>query len=109
MGDTIKEVRLTYRLTDSPSCLVVDDQGMSMNFERLLKSAGQNVPNIQPILEINPDHKIIKKMNDIKDMDTLKDWSQYIYGQAMISEGGALVDPSSYTKVVNKIISGELS
>ena len=53
--------------------------------------------------------KIIKKMNDIKDMDTLKDWSQYIYGQAMISEGGALVDPSSYTKVVNKIISGELS
>ena len=109
LGDTIKEVRLTYRLTDSPSCLVVDDQGMSMNFERLLKSAGQNVPNIQPILEINPDHKIIKKMNDIKDMDTLKDWSQYIYGQAMISEGGALVDPSSYTKVVNKIISGELS
>ena len=109
LGETIKEVRLTYRLTDSPSCLVVDDQGMSMNFERLLKSAGQNVPNIQPILEINPDHKIIKKMNDIKDMDTLKDWSQYIYGQAMISEGGALVDPSSYTKVVNKIISGELS
>ena len=109
LGDTIKEVRLTYRLTDSPSCLVVDDQGMSMNFERLLKSAGQNVPNIQPVLEINPDHKIIKKMNDIKDMDTLKDWSQYIYGQAMISEGGALVDPSSYTKVVNKIISGELS
>ena len=108
LGETIKEVRLTYRLTDSPSCLVVDDQGMSMNFERLLKSAGQNVPNIQPILEINPDHKIIKKMNDIKDMDTLKDWSQYIYGQAMISEGGALVDPSSYTKVVNKIISGEL-
>ena len=109
LGDTIKEVRLTYRLTDSPSCLVVDDQGMSMNFERLLKAAGQNVPNIQPVLEINPDHKIIKKMNDIKDMDTLKDWSQYIYGQAMISEGGALVDPSSYTKVVNKIISGELS
>ncbi len=109
LGETIKEVRLTYRLTDSPSCLVVDDQGMSMNFERLLKSAGQNVPNIQPILEINPDHKIIKKMNDIKDMDTLKDWSQYIYGQAMISEGGALVDPSSYTKVVNKIISSELS
>ena len=108
LGDTIKEVRLTYRLTDSPSCLVVDDQGMSMNFERLLKAAGQNVPNIQPVLEINPDHKIIKKMNDIKDMDTLKDWSQYIYGQAMISEGGALVDPSSYTKVVNKIISGEL-
>ena len=61
LGETIKEVRLTYRLTDSPSCLVVDDQGMSMNFERLLKSAGQNVPNIQPILEINPDHKIIKK------------------------------------------------
>ena len=109
LGETIKEVRLTYRLTDSPSCLVVDDQGMSMNFERLLKAAGQNVPNIQPVLEINPDHKIIKKMNDIKDMDTLKDWSQYIYGQAMISEGGALVDPSSYTKVVNKIISGELS
>ena len=109
LGELIKEVRLTYRLTDSPSCLVVDDQGMSMNFERLLKSAGQNVPNTQPILEINPDHKIIKKMNDIKDMDTLKDWSQYIYGQAMISEGGALVDPSTYTKVVNKIISGELS
>jgi len=109
LGETIKEVRLTYRLTDSPSCLVVDDQGMSMNFERLLKAAGQNVPNIQTVLEINPDHKIIKKMNDIKDMDTLKDWSQYIYGQAMISEGGALVDPSSYTKVVNKIISGELS
>lgn len=109
LGDSIKEVRLTYRLTDSPSCLVVDDQGMSMNFERLLKAAGQNVPNIQPVLEINPDHKIIKKMNDIKDMDTLKDWSQYIYGQAMISEGGALVDPSTYTKVVNKIISGEIS
>lgn len=109
LGDTIKEVRLTYRLTDSPSCLVVDDQGMSMNFERMLKAAGQNVSNTQPVLEINPDHKIIKKMNDIKDMDTLKDWSQYIYGQAMISEGGALVDPSSYTKVVNKIISGELS
>jgi len=73
-----------------------------MNFERLLKSAGQNVPNIQPILEINPDHKIIKKMNDIKDMDTLKDWSQYIYGQAMISEGGALVDHPPTLKLLIK-------
>ncbi len=107
LGDKVKEVRVTHRLTDSPACLVVDENELSGNLERMLKAAGQKVNSSQPILEINPGHALIGKMK-LTDGDLFTEWSQVLFDQALLAEGGQLEDPASFVKRINKLIVGRV-
>ncbi|MGN7613458.1 molecular chaperone HtpG [Magnetococcales bacterium HHB-1] len=100
----VKEVRLTQRLTDSPSCLVGDEYDMSSSMERILREAGQAVPDSKRILEINPDHPLITRLNSEADETRFGEWSHIIYEQAMLSEGGQLKDPASFVQRLNKLV-----
>ena len=90
LGDKIKEVKVTHRLTDSPACLVVGENDISGNLERILKAAGQNTPDIKPVLEINPEHALIKKLSAETDGKVFDEYSSVVFDQALISEGGQL-------------------
>ena len=100
----MKEVRVTHRLTDSPACLVSDQYGMSMNLERLLKAAGQKVPDSKPILEINPKHPIVQGLKYEGDEGRFADWSHILFDQALLAEGGQLEDPASFVKRLNEML-----
>jgi molecular chaperone HtpG len=104
LGDAVKEVRVTYRLTDSPACLVVDEHGMSMNLERLLKAAGQKVPTATPILEINPRHPIMQRLKSQSGDVQFADWSRILFDQAMLAEGGTLEDPAGFVRRLNELL-----
>ena len=95
---------MTNRLTDSPSCLVSDEHGMSAHLERMLKAAGQNVPGSKPILEINPQHPIVQRLRDESDERRFSDWSHILFDQAMLAEGGQLDDPASFVKRLNEVM-----
>jgi molecular chaperone HtpG len=102
LGDKVKDVRVTFRLTDSPSCLVADDNDMSGYLQRMLKAAGQQAPSMQPILEINPDHALIKQLN--VDGADFADWCHLLLDQALLAEGGALEDPAAFVKRTNALL-----
>jgi molecular chaperone HtpG len=104
LGDKVKDVRVTFRLTGSPACLVADANDMSMNLERMLKAAGQKVPNLQPILEINPRHPIVQRLKAGDDKVQLADWSHILFDQAMLAEGGNLEDPAGFVKRLNELM-----
>lgn len=100
----VKEVKVSHRLTDSPSCLVVSENDMAMSMQKLLKQAGHNVPNIEPSLEINPDHALVKRLQNVDDEQQFNDWSLILFEQAMLSEGGQLEDPVAYVSRVNRLL-----
>ena len=104
LGDKIKEVKVTHRLTDSPACLVVGENDISGNLERILKAAGQNTPDIKPVLEINPEHALIKKLSAEKDGKAFDEYSSVVFDQALISEGGQLDDPVGFVKRINELL-----
>jgi molecular chaperone HtpG len=104
LKDRASAVRVTNRLTDSPSCLVSDEHGMSTHLERMLKAAGQNVPGSKPILEINPQHPIVQRLKDESDERRFSDWSHIIFDQALLAEGGQLEDPASFVKRLNEVM-----
>jgi len=104
LGNKIKEVKVTHRLTDSPACLVVGENDISGNLERILKAAGQNTPDIKPVLEINPEHALIKKLNSEKDEKAFDEYSSVVFDQALISEGGQLEDPVGFVKRINQLL-----
>ncbi len=102
LAHRVKEVRVTHRLTDSPACLVADEHDMSANLARLLKSAGQQAPMSQPILEINPKHPVVLRLKvEEKRFD---DWASVLFDQALLAEGGQLDDPASFVKRVNQLM-----
>lgn len=103
LGDMVKDVRITHRLTNSPACLVNDEQDLNANFERILKAAGQKVSGSKPILEINPDHPIVVQMKDKADVAHFGDWSRILYDQALLSEGGELEDPAGFVARMNAL------
>jgi molecular chaperone HtpG len=100
----VKDVRVSSRLVDSPSCLVSDEDEMSMNLSRMLKAAGQDAPSVEPILEVNVHHPIVKKMAAEKDAARFSDWSSIIFDQAMLADGGALEDPAAFVVKLNNLI-----
>jgi len=102
LGELVKEVRLTNRLTESPACLVADEMDAGANMERIMKAMGQDAPTSKPILEINPDHAIIKKLDT--NNDSFSDWAQVLFDQAALSEGAKIKDPANYVKLVNKLL-----
>jgi len=103
LGDKVKEVRVSHRLTDSPSCLVVEEHDMAVSMQKLLKQAGHSVPDTQPILEINPEHMLVKRLKDETDSERVADWTHILFDQAMLSEGGQLEDPVTFVKRVNDL------
>ena len=104
LDEKVKEVRVTSRLTTSPACLVSDDNDMGRHLEQILKASGQNIPGSKPILEINPEHPIIKKIDGEKDNDLFTDWSHILFDQALLSEGGQLADPVNFVNKLNAMI-----
>ncbi|HTO43220.1 MAG TPA: molecular chaperone HtpG [Burkholderiales bacterium] len=104
LGDKVKEVRVTHRLTASPACLVSDQWGMSMNLERLLKAAGQKVPDSKPVLEVNPHHPLVQGLKYESDQTRFADWSHILFDQAVLAEGGQLDDPAVFVKRLNELM-----
>ncbi|EIJ41186.1 molecular chaperone of HSP90 family [Beggiatoa alba B18LD] len=104
LGNKVKEVRTTYRLTTSPACLVADENGMDASLERLLKAAGQSINNSQPIIEINPSHPLILAMEQEQDENRFSDWALILFDQALLSEGGQLEDPASFISRLNQML-----
>jgi molecular chaperone HtpG len=104
--DKAKDVRVTFRLTDSPACLVADENEMSGNLMRMLKAAGQSAPESKPILEINPNHPLVQRLKyETTDVGSkFSDWSHILFDQAMLAEGGSLANPSSFVKRVNEML-----
>lgn len=101
LKDKAKEVRVTTRLVDSPACLVVGDHDLSPQLARMLKQAGQPVPESKPILEINPEHPLVKRLETSGQFDDL---ANVIFDQALLAEGGALEDPAAYLKRINNLL-----
>jgi molecular chaperone HtpG len=103
LGDRVKEVRVTHRLTDSASCLVSAEGDISGTLERLLKQAGQQAPDRKPILEINPHHPLVKQLHN-EQTARFDDWSSLLLDQALLAEGGKLEDPSGFVKRMNELL-----
>lgn len=102
LGEQVKEVRVTYRLTESPACLVADTHDMGGNLERLLKSAGQQVNHTKPILEINPHHPMVQRLKT--EEAHFSDWSHILFDQALLAEGGLPEDPAIFVKRLNDLL-----
>jgi molecular chaperone HtpG len=108
MQSVLKEraggVRITRRLTGSPACLVSAGDGISLHLERLLKAAGQKVPAVKPILEINPDHPIVRRLKAETGSGRFSAWSHVLFDQATLAEGGQLEDPATFVKRLNELL-----
>ncbi len=104
LEDRVEEVRVTNRLTDSPACIVLNEQDMAMHMQRILKEAGHDMPSSKPILEINPDHPIVKKLDGEKSKKKFDDWSAILFDQALLAEGGQLEDPAGFVAKLNKML-----
>ena len=102
LKDKAKDVRLTFRLTDSPTCLVADEGEMSGYLQRMLKAAGQQAPEFHPILEVNPEHALVKQLST--EHADFGDWCHLLFDQAVLAEGGALEDPASFVKRTNALL-----
>jgi molecular chaperone HtpG len=102
LSEQVRDVRITFRLTESPACLVADAHDMSGNLERLLKSAGQKVPNSKPFLEINPHHPMVQRLK--YEEAKFADWSRILFDQALLAEGGQLEDPAGFVKRLNDLL-----
>jgi molecular chaperone HtpG len=98
----VKEVRITHRLTDSPACLVADEDDMSGNMARMLKAAGQKIPESMPILEINPQHPVVIRLR--AESQHFDDWAAVLFDQALLAEGGQLDDPAGFVKRINHLM-----
>jgi molecular chaperone HtpG len=99
-----KDVRVTFRLTDSPACLVADEHELSGNLLRMLKAAGQNAPEAKPILEINPNHPLVQRLK--YEEAKFDDWAHLLFDQASLAEGGTLTDPAGFVKRLNEMLLG---
>jgi molecular chaperone HtpG len=102
LGERIKDVRVTRRLTDSPACLVADEHDPSANLARMLKAAGQRAPASKPILEINPRHPVVLRLKD--EERHFDDWALVLFDQALLAEGGQLDDPAAFVKRINQLM-----
>lgn len=104
LGERVKDVRVTHRLTGSPACLVTGEGDMSANLERLLKAAGQAAPTAKPTLEINPSHVLVTRLNAESDEARFADWANLLFEQALLAEGGQLDDPASFVRRLNGLL-----
>ncbi len=104
LGDKVKDVRTTNRLVESPACLVADQFDLSGNMERILKQAGQNIPGMKPILEINPEHPLVEKLVKARKKELIEDLSSILFDQALLAEGALPDDPAGFVRKVNALL-----
>ena len=104
LGERVKEIRLSHRLTDSPSCIVLDEQDMAVHLQHVLKQAGHEIPETRPILEINPEHGLIRQLKQQADEKRFSDWTRVLFDQAMLAEGGHLDDPAAFVGRLNTLL-----
>ena len=104
VSKSVEEVRITHRLTDSPACLVVNDDEMGMQMRRILESSGQDMPEAKRVFEINPKHPLVVKLNDETDMDRFSDLTLVLYDQSILAEGSHLDEPAAYVQRLNKLL-----
>ena len=105
LKDRAKDVRVTTRLVDSPACIVVDEGDVSAHLARMLKQAGQDAPRSQPILEVNPEHALLQRLQGTAEGDThFDDLAQVLFDQALLAEGGQLEDPAAYVQRVTRML-----
>jgi molecular chaperone HtpG len=104
LGDSVKEVRFTHRLTDSPACVVSDEDDMSSQMQKLMESVGQAAPEAKPVFELNPEHQLVKHLNDEQDEDKFAQWSHVLLDQALLAERGTLKDPTGFVTRLNKLM-----
>ena len=104
LGEHVKEVRVTHRLTDSPACLVAGEHDLSGNLARILKASGQAAPESKPILEVNPNHRLVEKLKAEKDDAKFDDYTRVLFDQALLAEGGQLDDPASFVRRINALL-----
>jgi molecular chaperone HtpG len=102
LGERVKDVRVTHRLTESPACLVADEHDIGGNLARMLKAAGQKVPASKPILEINPRHPVVLQLRN--EVQRFEDWALVLFDQALLAEGGQLDDPAGFVKRINQLM-----
>jgi molecular chaperone HtpG len=109
LGDLVKDVRASSRLADSPSCIVVDGNDPTMQMQQILKMMGnKDMPEVKPILEINPSHPIVVKLSGVQDAAVIDDMSRLLLDQALLVEGGELKDPAGFVKRMNKALEKSL-
>ncbi len=104
LGDKVKEVKFTHRLTESPACIVADEQGMTTQMIKLMQSAGQPVPEAQYHFELNPEHALVKVLADVQDEEQFSQWTEVLFDQAALSEQGSLKDPASFVQNLNRLL-----
>ncbi len=107
LGDDIKDIRMSQRLTDSPSCLVLNEDEMSPQMQQILQAAGQYAPKVQPILEFNPGHELVQQLRDITDDELFEDWMHLLFEQAQIAAGNPLEDAAGFVKRVNRLLANK--
>ena len=101
----VSEVRVTHRLTDSPACLVVGEYDMAVPLQRLLKNSGHGFPQGKPVLEINPEHPLVKRLEAEADDNRKNDLAQILFDQALLVEGGEIEDPALFVRRMNALLS----
>ena len=106
LGERVKEVRLSHRLTDSPACIVLGEHEMAVHLQRVLKQAGHEVPASRPVLEINPSHPLVERLKGMEDEERFADWTQVLFDQALLAEGGQLEDPGAFVSRLNGLLLG---
>ena len=104
LGDKVEDVRVSHRLTSSPSCIVLNEQDMALYMQNLMKQAGHDMPTNKPVLEINPTHPLIERMEAETDDDQFGDWADILFDQALLAEGGQLEDPAGFVSKLNKLM-----
>jgi len=108
-GDETQDVRVTDRLTDSPACLAFGDFDMGPQMRRILAASGQNVPDSQPILEINPAHALVQRLDAERDEAKFADIARVLFDQAALAEGRALRDPGAFVQRLNRLLVGDVT
>ncbi len=104
LGDKVETVRVSHRLTGSPSCIVLSEQDMALYMQNLMKQAGHEMPESKPVLEINPTHPLIARMEAETDDEQFADWADILFDQALLAEGAQLEDPAGFVNKLNKLM-----
>lgn len=104
LGEQVKDVKVSHRLTDSPACIVTDEFDMSTQMVKLMESVGQKVPDVKPIFELNPDHQLVRHVADVQDEAQFKQWAEVLFEQALLAERGSLKNPATFVSRLNSLL-----
>jgi len=104
LGEQVKDVKVSHRLTDSPACVVNDEFDMSLQMIKLMESVGQKVPEVKPIFELNPEHQLVRHVADVQDETQFKQWAEVLFEQALLAERGSLKNPATFVTRLNSLL-----